>query len=228
MADNINDLVSVPETDTVSGEDYLILDQSKEINQIRLNDLCKFIGDLIPIANKVFPQALTLNAVLAEITNKLNLITARDIAYDGEIHQELSTVNGVLTYLLDTMSQYGEGVNPDNITWIASGDTPKHVTDDLGSSSASLDDIINYILNQYMYGSSTIEPSKIVADTTGWASEHADGVTTLKEQLDVIYNIAASIPVGAVSTLGYKIPVDDSSIITQFNKKETEINPVSE
>lgn len=105
MADTINDLISVPETEEISGEDYVLLDVAKEIKQMRLSDLCKFVGDLVPILNRVFPQATTLNAVIEAITDKINTITARDIIYDGEVHMEYGNLNSIIMYILDSISK---------------------------------------------------------------------------------------------------------------------------
>ena len=109
MAEVLNDLISVPETKIVSREDYVILNIAKEIKQMRLEDLCSFIGDIIPIVNEVFPQALTLNDIIAAITNKINTITAREIAYDGDLHMEYGNVNAIISYLLDAVGKYESG-----------------------------------------------------------------------------------------------------------------------
>lgn len=186
---DINDLVSVPETETVSAEDYVILNIAKEIKQIQIRDLCSFIGDIIPIIDEVFPKALTLNDIIKTITNKINTINAREIGYDGEMHMEYGTVHAIISYILDIINKYETGgFKGSNVEFIPSEDTPDRVIERF--PSASINDILNYILDSYRHSDDDISQQDIVANTSTWDISDTDGIKTLQDQIDKLYTLS--------------------------------------
>lgn len=189
MAD-INDLISVPESKTISKEDYVLLNIAKEIKQMQLADLCAFLGDIIPIENDVFQQALTLNDIIKAITDKINTTTAREIAYDGELHMEYGNVNSVLHYLLDIIDKYESGgFESTKVSYIPTEDTPDRVIDRF-PTDITVNDILNYILTEYRHSDDSISQEDIVSNTTTWDIEHSKNINTLQDQLDKLYVLA--------------------------------------
>ena len=176
MAD-ISELVNLPIAGSAKREDYVIIDSNKEIKQVTVNNLLAIASELIPIVDKYFPDAITLKDAISQISTKLNTLESMDVAYDGEIHQELSNVRAVLLFLLDKIDDiYGGSFDIANIAFNPTSQTPDWVITDLEGKGMDMATLLNYILSKYQYTGNTTPGDKVIMDITGWNGGHSTGI----------------------------------------------------
>ena len=193
MADN-EMIINAPVTDVAAGEDFIIINQEKDIKQVALVQLMSKVIDLIPIESNEFPKALNLDVLLKEITYRLFHLSTSDIGYDGDINMEYGNLKNVLIFILDKINSYENGLASKDIVYEINADTPNHV---MSLESKSIEDMINYILNNYRYGNTPIIGEDISIDISSWdGGDYPDNTinatTNLQKAFDTVYDIIAN------------------------------------
>lgn len=192
--DNLN---SIEQVNSVSQEDYVLINKEKELKQASFMTICTELSKWIAVNNKHFPQAIVLDDFMKEISEKLFTLSTKDIIYDGEIHQEYGNLRAILTYILDQLSSfYDGGFKSENVTFIPDGDTPSHFSQESGGAK-TIQETINYILNNYRYLGENIDSTLSDVDISEWdASLKPDGYEsknkiTVQQAISQLYDIIA-------------------------------------
>lgn len=178
-----DDLINLPIVNETGGEDLILINQDKTNKQILLKDLLQYIITLIPVENTEFTNSKNIDELLKSITDKLFHLNSSDINWDGEMKMEYNNVKELLIFILDELNSYSNGINSDQIYFKIDSTTPDSAVDLNGKT---LEEVINYILNNYRENEDNIDTDDIIVDTSGWTKVDRPLEDSTKSDLQTI------------------------------------------